>query len=106
VRSIALKTLRAIRPDRTNPLLISKRASSFDHEEVSSRCFNFTLVDKYVIDPDNKVHGDANAFFGYIQPGAAQKLKVAKDRYELSAQIFSMGLQHATVEAKPYTPAF
>ena len=79
---------------------------SFEHDEIKSRCFNFTIVDKYVIDPDAGVHGDPKAFFGYQQPGASQRLKVAKDRYELSAQIFSIGLQHSTVNAHPYQPNF
>lgn len=78
----------------------------FEHDEIASRCFNFTLVDRYVIDPDNGVHGDPKAFFGYQQPGAAQSLKIAKERYELSAQIVSIGLQHATVDAEPYKPNF
>jgi DNA-binding MltR family transcriptional regulator len=79
---------------------------SFEHEQVSSRCRNFTLVDKYVIDPDNGVHGDPSALFGYQRSGAAEALKIPKERYVLSAQIFSIGIQHGTVEPRPYAPAF
>jgi DNA-binding MltR family transcriptional regulator len=79
---------------------------SFDHEEISSRCANFRLVDRYVTDPPNGVHGDPSALFGLQSPGAGERLKKPKDRYALSAQVFSIGIQHATVDAKPYTPAF
>ena len=79
---------------------------SFDLPEISSRCFNFTIVDKYVIDPQNGIHGDPSALFGYEKSGAAESLKTPKDRYVLSAHIFSIGTQHATVNPKPYTPAF
>jgi DNA-binding MltR family transcriptional regulator len=79
---------------------------SFDIPEISSRCFNFTIVDKYVIDPPNGIHGDPSALFGFENPGAAHKLKNPRERYVLSAQIFSIGIQHATVDPKPYTPAF
>lgn len=79
---------------------------SFQHEKISSRCANLTLVDKYVIDPDNGVHGDPAAYFGYQKPRAAKLLKDPKERYALSAQIFSIGIQHATVNPRPNTPAF
>ncbi len=79
---------------------------SFNHDEISSRCHNFTIVDKYVIDPDNGIHGDSKAFFGYQKPGATELLRNPKQRYALSAQIFSIGIQRATVDPKPYTPAF
>jgi hypothetical protein len=68
---------------------------SFDHPEISSRCFNLTLVNKYAIDPPNGIHGDPAALFAVLVPGAAEKSKNAKERYALSAQIFSMGLQEA-----------
>jgi DNA-binding MltR family transcriptional regulator len=79
---------------------------SFDHPEISSRCFNFTLVDKYVIDPANNLHGDPSAHFALENPGAANNLKIPKERYSLTAQVFSIGIQHATVNARPYTPNF
>jgi DNA-binding MltR family transcriptional regulator len=79
---------------------------SFDLPEISSRCFNFTIVDKYVVDTSNGIHGDPRAIFGYEKPGAATALKNPKERYVLSAQIFSIGIQHGTVTPKPYTPAF
>lgn len=78
----------------------------FDHQEISSRCRNFTIVDKYVVDPDGGVHGDPSAHFAYESRGAAEKLKIPKERYVLSAHVFSMGIQHATVNAKPYVPNF
>jgi DNA-binding MltR family transcriptional regulator len=78
----------------------------FDVQEISSRCLNFTIVDKYVVDPPNGVHGDPSALFGLQAPGAKEKLKNPKERYALSAQVFSIGIQHATVNPKPYTPAF
>jgi hypothetical protein len=78
----------------------------FDHQEISSRCHNFTIVDKYVIDPDGGVHGDPSAHFGFQTSRAAEKLKIPKERYVLSAQVFSIGIQHATVNAKPYVPNF
>jgi DNA-binding MltR family transcriptional regulator len=79
---------------------------SFSHQEISSRCFNFAIVDKYVIDPPNGVHGNSSAFFGFEVPGATEKLKDPKERYTTEAQILSIGIQHATVEAKPYSPNF
>ncbi len=78
----------------------------FDHPEISSRCHNFTIVDKYVVDPDGGVHGDPSAHFGYQTPKAAEKLKIPKERYVLSAYVFSIGIQHATVDAEPYVPNF
>jgi DNA-binding MltR family transcriptional regulator len=79
---------------------------SFEHDAISSRCFNFTIVDKYVIDTDNGVYGDPSALFGYHQPGAVEILKKPRERYALSAQIFSLGIRHASVNPKPYEPAF
>jgi DNA-binding MltR family transcriptional regulator len=79
---------------------------SFDHPEISSRCMNFTLIDRYVIDPDNNIHGDPKAFFGYQKSGAAQLLTIPKERYVLSAQVISIGIQNAAVDPKPHTPNF
>jgi DNA-binding MltR family transcriptional regulator len=79
---------------------------SFDIQEISSRCFNFTLVDKYISDDNAGRHGDPSALFLYNKPGADELLKRPKDRYVLSAQIFSMGIQGAAVNPKPYKPAF
>jgi DNA-binding MltR family transcriptional regulator len=79
---------------------------SFDTQEISSRCFNFTLVDKYISDEHAGRHGDPSALFLYNKPGADDLLKRPKDRYVLSAQIFSMGIQGAAVNPKPYRPAF
>jgi DNA-binding MltR family transcriptional regulator len=79
---------------------------SFEIEEISSRRFNFTLVDKYVTDEDAGLHGHPSALFNYMKPGAAALLKEPKGRYILSTLIFSMGIQHASVNPKPYTPAF
>lgn len=79
---------------------------SFDMQEISSRCFNFTLVDKYISDEKAGRHGGPAAFFLYDQPGADHRLKRPKDRYVLSAQVFSMGLQHSVVNPKPYKPNF
>jgi hypothetical protein len=79
---------------------------SFDVPEISSRCFNFTLVDKYVADSDARIHGDPSALFLYETRGAAALLQNAKQRYRLSAHVFSMGIQHAAVNPKPYKPEF
>ena len=79
---------------------------SFDHQEISDRCFNFTLVDKYVADSNAGLHGDPAALFLYEKRGAQNLLKRPKDRYALSAQIFSMGIQHATGSPKPRRPKF
>jgi hypothetical protein len=59
-----------------------------------------------LVDPPNGLHGDPSALFALQNSGAAEKLKNPKERYSLSAQVFSIGIQHATVAAKPYTPAF
>jgi DNA-binding MltR family transcriptional regulator len=79
---------------------------SFDHQEISSRCSNFTLVDKYISDETAGRHGDPSAVFLYEKPGADELLKIPKHRYVLSAHIFSMGIQHATVNPKPFRPNF
>lgn len=79
---------------------------SFKVPEISSRCFHLTLVDKYIMDPDNGVYGDPSTIFAYQISGAAQKLKDPKERYILGTQIISMGIQHGTVNPKPYTPEF
>ena len=97
-----LETMRDIR----NRFAHHTEIGSFEHEEVSSRCFNFTLVDKYVSDENAGRHGDPSALFLYEKPGSEQLLKNPKSRYVLSAHIFSMGIQSATVNPKPYKPAF
>jgi hypothetical protein len=79
---------------------------SFDIQEISSRCFNFTLVDKYISDEKAGRHGHPAALFLYDKPGSNEQLKRPKDRYVLSAQVFSMGLQHSAVHPKPYKPNF
>jgi hypothetical protein len=79
---------------------------SFDHPEISSRCFNFTLVDKYVGDGEAGLHGHKSALFLFEKPGAEASLKKPKERYALSAQILSIGIQGATVNPNPYKPAF
>ena len=79
---------------------------SFDLPEISSRCFNFTIVDKYVHHPQNGIHGDPSDLFGYEKSGAAESLKTPKDRYVLSAHIFSIGTQHATVNLKTIYSSF
>jgi DNA-binding MltR family transcriptional regulator len=79
---------------------------SFEIQEISSRCFNFTLVDKYISDQNAGLHGHPSALFLYEKPGAESLLKRPKERYVFSAQIFSMGIQHASVNPKPYKPGF
>jgi DNA-binding MltR family transcriptional regulator len=79
---------------------------NFDHPQISSRCRNFTIVDKYIVDWDGGFHGDPSALFAYESRGAAEKLKIPKERYVLSAYVFSIGIQQATVDAKPYVPNF
>lgn len=79
---------------------------SFEIPEIADRCRNFTLVDKYISDESNGRHGDPSALFLYNKIGADVLLARPKQRYILSAQIFSMGIQHATVDPKPYSPAF
>jgi DNA-binding MltR family transcriptional regulator len=72
-----LETMRHIRNRFAHQTAIGR----FDHPEISSRCFNFTLVDKYVVDPDGSVNGDPAALFGLQSPGAApppRKLATAR----------------------------
>jgi hypothetical protein len=64
---------------------------SFDIQEMSSRCFNFALVDKYVSDEKAGRYGHPSALFLYEKSGANEQLKLPKDRYVLSAQIFFDG---------------
>lgn len=66
---------------------------SFEVPTVADRCKNFVLVDRYVSDPENGVHGNSAALFRYEVKNAAERLKNAKDRYVLSAQVISIGLQ-------------
>lgn len=79
---------------------------SFKVPDISSRCFNFKLVDKYVADTKHGIHGSPAAFFAFEVAGAETKLKDSKERFVLSCQIFSVGLQSATVNPKPYVPSF
>lgn len=79
---------------------------SFNHPEISSRCFNFTLVDKYVSDSNAGLQGHPSALFLYEKPGAEALLQKPKERYALSAQILSIGIRNGAILPKPYTPAF
>jgi hypothetical protein len=79
---------------------------SFTVQAIANRCLNFKMVDRYVIDPVNGVPGDSSALFGLAVNGARARLKEPKDRYLLTGQIFDIGLQHATPDAKPWTPLF
>ena len=72
---------------------------NFSVSTVRDKCKNFKMVDRYVTDFKNGVRGDPSALFAMEKPGAAEKLKDAKERYILSAQIFCIGLQHATPRA-------
>jgi DNA-binding MltR family transcriptional regulator len=97
-----LLTMRAIRNRFAHHIDIG----SFLLPEISSRCFNFKIVDKYIVDSPNSVFGDVSAEFAIEISGAQLKLRNPKERYALSAQVFSVGLQGAAVKPKPYTPAF
>jgi hypothetical protein len=97
-----LQIMREIR----NRFAHNTEIGSFDVPEISSRCFNFSLVDKYVADTEAGIHGGPTALFLFDTRGAAALLQNAKQRYRLSAHVFSMGIQHATVNPKPYKPEF
>jgi DNA-binding MltR family transcriptional regulator len=97
-----LQILREIR----NRFAHNTEIGSFDVPEISDRCFNFTLVDKYISDTEAGLNGHPSALFLYETRGAAALLKIAKQRYRLSAHVFSIGIQHATVKPKPYKPHF
>ncbi|WP_316189227.1 MltR family transcriptional regulator [Bradyrhizobium sp. SZCCHNS1054] len=67
---------------------------SFELQTVSDKCRNFSLVDRYVTDTENGIHGDAEALFGYEVDRAGDRLKHPKERYLLTAQVLSIGIQH------------
>jgi DNA-binding MltR family transcriptional regulator len=71
----------------------------FSVPTIRDKCKNFKMVDRYVIDPPNGIHGDPSALFGMERSNAAKRLQNPKERYVLSAQIFCIGLQHATPRA-------
>lgn len=77
---------------------------SFTVQEIADRCMNFKMIDRYVIDHKNNIHGDGTAQFGLEIDNAPLRLADPKDRYVLAAQIFALGLQQFTPEAKPWTP--
>jgi DNA-binding MltR family transcriptional regulator len=79
---------------------------SFDTQSIRARCKNFTMVDKYVIDSKDEVHGHPKALFGMEVLGAWTKLTVPKERYILTAQMLCIGLQHATPNTRPRRPHF
>jgi DNA-binding MltR family transcriptional regulator len=79
---------------------------SFLHPEIESRCLNFTLVDKHIVDPPRGVYGDPSAIFGLQIGNAAEKLKNPKERYALAAQVLSLGIQDASAFPTPHTPVF
>jgi hypothetical protein len=65
---------------------------SFDIQVVIDKCKNFTLCDRYVRDSEGGAHGDGSAQFIYEVKNAAERLKTAKDRYVLTAQVLSLGI--------------
>jgi DNA-binding MltR family transcriptional regulator len=67
---------------------------SFDVQKIADKCKNFVLVDRYVIDSVSGLHGDPNAIFGYEVKNALERLKHPKDRYALTAQVLSIGIQN------------
>jgi len=97
-----LETLKDIR----NLFAHDPSVGSFQVQAVADKCKNFRLVDRYVIEPDHGIHGDSEALFGYNVENAAERLKQPRDRYILTAQILSIGIQHASGSAPFWTPAF
>jgi DNA-binding MltR family transcriptional regulator len=81
---------------------------SFGMREITDLCMRFTMVDKYVTDPLNGIHGDPSALFALETPDAARMLTAdyPRERYLLAGQVFAIGLRNATPNAKARNPHF